>query len=255
MGFLRKKLPYIGYRDEDNYEKFQEALIQHPEDKVQIEMHLMSISFSQPHRHEECIQHCDYLIQNLEDDRDAVSFIYYTKGCIFSWREKYEEAIYLFEKSIEFDSENAAPATASIANIYMMQKDYNEALKYLHKLEYVLTDPEEGPEGDIYVDIGEAYFQLNDFENAKKYFKISKEYDEDNSEAIQGLAKVHEAGGNYQQAIRYLQIIPTLPDQPKELLAEIYLSLSDLYRKDKLPAKAAWYQQKFIETFDLPEDL
>lgn len=91
---------------------------------------------------------------------NSLGYVYAEKG------EKLDEAKELVERAIEIDPENGAYLD-SLGWIYYKKGDYQAALKYLMEADQFMQDPV------IYEHIGDVYYQLQEFENARKYWEQS----------------------------------------------------------------------------------
>lgn len=92
-------------------------------------------------------------------------------------------------------------------------------------IEYYLYSLELDPEGyEVYADLGLIYVQLNDYQNAERYFKQSHQLEPDYKVALNGLRYVNQQFGNHDVALQYMERLAEIdPSQENnENLAEAY---------------------------------
>jgi superkiller protein 3 len=110
----------------------------------------------------------DKAIQELEvavKSRPHVQGVYYTLGCLYSEKYRYEEALAQFHAELELDS--PYPRTyLQIGHIYTQQHQPDEALSFLAKATQM--EPESGVP---WVEMGRVYYMKDQYDKAASAFE------------------------------------------------------------------------------------
>lgn len=153
--------------------------------------------------------------------------ILYLLGDIYYKKKVYDKAIYFFNRVINGfkDKKAVALSYAKLAEIYDEREDYNLALEFINKA----IDTDSGNPGfyynraiiyhhkgdlvdakdsllrakallgqfdeDIYINLGNIYFELGDFKKAKQYYEDVLKHSPDNIEAAYNLNQVLKVEG------------------------------------------------------------
>jgi tetratricopeptide (TPR) repeat protein len=137
------------------------------------------------------------LYYNMYLDRNPFSeSAWYNLAVNHHNNERYKQANEAFDYALTVKPDYL-PALLGKAQNLMYMEDYKAAITHFNK--YVKLAE---PEADIYADIGEAYYNLKENNNAKKYFDIALDKDSKCSEAYYGLGKLKYDEGKYLESIR-----------------------------------------------------
>jgi len=101
---------------------------------------------------------------NPEDDNclNSLGYVYAEQG------KNLDEAQKLIERALKIDPDNGAYFD-SLGWVYYQKGNYDKALEYLKSADRYLKDPV------IYEHLGDVYYKLEKFENAKEYWTLSLE--------------------------------------------------------------------------------
>lgn len=181
----------------------------------------------------------DYYIEKNQFSQAKFYYTIYTEG---SDREK-NIADYCKTKMI-------------IANIEMLQNNYTSALKTYYECldiakQHKLTDiiPH------LYNNLGNLYFDIEDYKDAKNYFNIAHQKFIDNKDeynaaiTLTNISNIHNKFGENQKAIDgYLKVIKTFSaNENWENLVSTYHSLAEIYSTQKQFLKAQEYIDKALK--------
>ena len=114
------------------------------------------------------------------------------------------------------------PVLRAIAQIYWIERRWDEALKVLHDL--VEDDPKDAT---LYVNLGRIYSYRGDWANAQQYFERAAQIDPRMFEAHLGLGETLRQEGDEEGALRELRAAAQAdPENPRP-----HYGLSQIYRK------------------------
>ena len=151
-------------------------------------------------------------------------------------------ALILFAATVNLGAQQLAPAALSPkqmqeerAKVQMAEKRYEAAIDTYQDL--LKTDPKNAVFMNM---IGIAYLDLNNYDQAKKFFARSSKADKKYSSAINNLGMVYYHQKNYRGAIReYVRAVKVDPDQ-----AGTHSNLGfAYYNTNKFPEAAAEFQK------------
>lgn len=192
-------------------------------------------------------QHLPYLLNNL--------------GVVYRLMEDYEDAIYVYERSLKIKTENndlmgMANTEHNIGMAYMHQGIPDEAMGHLQRskdLYLELGDSYQAATVDQSLGIG--YFERGEYEKSRrllKEFETSGEYDYSIPGMAEGnmtLAKLYLLDGNYPKALNLLESTRDALKNTSRQTAkkDLYFYLSEAYRKVNAPQKALAALDKHVE--------
>ncbi|CAF1200306.1 unnamed protein product [Adineta steineri] len=123
--------------------------------------------------------------QKLKKNHSQIGFIYTSIGEVYQKQgnikqalDSYEKALNIWMKTYNNDKhEYVAWCFNNIANIYVMEKKYSEALEY-HKKALEIKEkllPSSHPcLGNTYLNIGNVYYHIGQYDTALKNYELSK---------------------------------------------------------------------------------
>lgn len=119
---------------------------------------------------------------NPEDDisLNSLGYVYAEDGVNLTQAEE------LIERALKIDPENGAYLD-SMGWVYYKKGQYEEALQFLQKAGQFLKDPV------IYEHIGDTHYQLNNKEEAKKYWNLSLELRPDQTHIVEKLKELESS--------------------------------------------------------------
>ncbi|MGH1387381.1 tetratricopeptide repeat-containing sensor histidine kinase [Kordia sp.] len=189
--------------------------------------------------------------QTLEE----ISYVNNRLGNTIKALEAAFKALKIYESKSLVDKQ--AASYAQIADLYLSENDYTEAITYLKKVQEIYATS-----GDAYdkmlisINLGEAYRLFGDLKNAEIYFlkvlELNKTIKEVNIEGytLGNLGMVYNAQEKLDIAQDYLEkSIRTLHALNDAYASSIYLAeLASIYEKQRKPILA---EQKLIEAFEM----
>jgi tetratricopeptide (TPR) repeat protein len=159
--------------------------------------------------------------------------------------KKYDEAVQLFEKLIDIDSNNAAMVTGMAKALAAIQK-------HPQSVPYILREIELNPESwEAYKRLGNAYRHMDgkDQDSLNAYKKVI-EIQGANTVNMFDLGETYRARlGKPQEALPYLEKAVSLDPDSKEIRWFFYNSLGDCYQSLGRHQEAIDAYQKTIEKF------
>ena len=105
------------------------------------------------------------------------NFFYYL-GRISQDEEKFNEAIDLYLRSLEYKFENIVEIYENLGICYQKNKEYKEALFYYEKYSIYI------PKSEMYFNMGLCSIELKLFKKANEYFTMSNSLEPNNKEAL-----------------------------------------------------------------------
>lgn len=189
--------------------------------------------------------------QTLEE----ISYVNSRLGNTIKALETAFKALKIYESKSLVDKQ--AASYAQIADLYLSENDYTEAITYLKKVQEIYATS-----GDTYdkmlisINLGEAYRLFGDLKNAEIYFlkvlELNKTIKEVNIEGytLGNLGMVYNTQEKLDIAQDYLEkSIRTLHALNDAYASSIYLAeLASIYEKQRKPILA---EQKLIEAFEM----
>ncbi|MBI5206623.1 MAG: tetratricopeptide repeat protein [Candidatus Firestonebacteria bacterium] len=109
-------------------------------------------------------------------------------------QKKYSEAIYEFEKALEYNNKNLE-TYFNLAIAYMINNNYEKTL--LLYFEILGLSPHNT---DVFLKIAETYLHINDFENSEKYYSHVLSVSPLNKEAQEGLSELKKQKELYENS-------------------------------------------------------
>lgn len=179
-------------------------------------------------------------------------------GTIYCIKKDFHHAIQHFEKGLELArSIGGRPADEAIllinlGSIHSRNKEHEKALEFyfesLNRYNYLNNT-------GVLLSISESFFNIGDLMNAEKYYllglkkAISLESNFGEAKALLGLGKVAHKRGKHKLAIQYLEgsISKAEFTSEENILAEAYLSLSEVWASNKDYEKALSYHKLFCK--------
>lgn len=184
----------------------------------------------------------DYYIENNEFSKAKFYYTIYTKGL-----------------DRDNNISDYCQTKMIIANVEMLQNNYTKALKLYyecldiakqHKLTAIIPH--------LYNNLGNLYFDIEDFKDAKEYFNIAhQEFIENKDEynaaiTLSNISNIHNKFGENEQAIEgYLKIIEIFSASGSwENIVSTYHSLAEIYIAQKNYVKAQEYINEAIKLIE-----
>ena len=180
------------YSCEEKEKLFRQALIDFPENEVGI-LWLFTIILGYVDKYEERISICDKLLLAL-DDNIEISDVYYRQAESYLELKDTDKAIELFTKSYEIYSDLEAPVLEMV-DIYKEREDWDNVIKMYDLIKDEFYDREK------YFDLGLAYANKKEYEQAKDCYTKYLEIDSDNIIAIYNLGAMLGELGDIDSAI------------------------------------------------------
>lgn len=146
----------------------------------------------------------------------------YTEGIEATKNGQYEQAIALFNESLneETDNERKASALYNIGFCYGIMKDFDKEIDYYKKS----LETFDGFQPALY-DLGEYFYKNNDFDNALKMYEKLVEVNPEHEGAYYMLALVQDALGDKEESIKNMQKAADLESpEAKKFLGEIEIT-------------------------------
>eukprot|EP01129_Flabellula_baltica_P004059 TRINITY_DN1385_c0_g2_i2.p1 TRINITY_DN1385_c0_g2~~TRINITY_DN1385_c0_g2_i2.p1 ORF type:complete len:361 (-),score=61.46 TRINITY_DN1385_c0_g2_i2:219-1301(-) len=151
-------------------------------------------------------------------------------GSLSKTLEEYERSFNCFEKVLQYN-ENNIRALQNIANLYMRNENYNEAISYLQKvlsIQKVQTIPQDTT-GIVNRDIAYCYLMNNDLQNAYNHYNTARTNGVNDAELWYGIAIMYDKSQKYEFAEKsFKNVLSIEPNFPKT--EEIHFRLGVLYK-------------------------
>jgi len=172
--FQFAKISYDAGKPDQAIEEFEKFLSNNPESTHTVEVNeLLAQAYVNGNNFNKAIQYIEALPSRNQYIDQAYQKAAYLKGSDLFNRNEYEEAVKMFNKSLEYPNDKSYVALASFWNgeAYSIGKQYNEAAaNYLRVINLANTsDPEIMLKARY--GMGYAYFNLHDYEKALFSFK------------------------------------------------------------------------------------
>ncbi|MCC6690332.1 MAG: tetratricopeptide repeat protein [Bacteroidia bacterium] len=198
-------------------------------------------------------------IRELLKDTSGIVSMYTNVGNIYGIKKDYSNALNYFLKGLEMgksipDSQSKAIILGNIGSVYGLRKEFDKALEYYFEC-MKLTEGSKANNDYTpnYANIAEAFLMQGKLIEAEKYYAKSLLLAESTGNKVGEALSLLGFGSTYiklkslDKALACLEkalgIAPAYTD--KNILAEIYLALSELYVQKEDYAKALDYHKKF----------
>ncbi len=196
--------------------------------------------YMQVGKKEEALRYVERLSEIAPDDFR----IHYTLADIYQREGKIDEAIEAFEKATRSTLDDVEPnfvadALYRLANLYL---ERGQPLKAVPCLKDILKLGLSVDQSILHCQIGIAYAEVKDFQNAKEHLERTKALNPALTQARIYLAMVYEETGELQKAIEESEAF--LDGFPQAWVAYAYLA--GLYKKASRPEDAEFVQEKAI---------
>jgi tetratricopeptide (TPR) repeat protein len=162
---------------------------------------------------------------------------YVQMGNLYLLQKQYSEAIKFYQQALDKDSASTE-ALQGMMNTYLAEKQVDQAIAAARA--QIAKSPSVGGFYDL---LGTALFQKKELSDAESEFNKAIELDKNNSDALLKLGQVEAAEGSASQALATYQ--QSIKDHPREI--GFYILAGELYgsQKDWDQAKAMY--QKALE--------
>ncbi len=175
---------------------------------------------------------------------NSSSGLYY-QGTIYSaYIKEDKKAIKSFQEILEDDSDDLR-ALGALAQIYLDQKNYKEALKYLLEVERLA--PTDVP---TKLKVGLLYYELKDFDQAIDRFTQALSLSPANDRVSYYLGLLEAQRKNYESAFNYFKSIPPDSELYKDAVVRSILVLKEM---QALPKAISLAQEALKNRQDIPE--
>jgi tetratricopeptide (TPR) repeat protein len=165
---------------------------------------------------------------------------WFNLGLSYINAELYEKAIESFDFALAIEPEHNSSLFHS-GYAYSLLGNHKEAINIYHSL---LDKDGDDTDSMIHYYIGECYEKLDDFQNARKYYKKASKLNSEITDAWIGLGVCENELGNPKSAIKY--ILKGLELDPGNTA---YLCiLADIYYQEDMLDRGAKYYEKAIES-------
>jgi tetratricopeptide (TPR) repeat protein len=149
------------------------------------------------------------LFEKVIEKEPDMGLAYYNLGITYIALEQYEKALAAVQRSIELLPENSALYT-TLGKIYMAQAETDKALEWFNKA------IELKPEAQTYFDIGAAFYNSNQKQEAIANFEKAVEIDPKFSPAYYFLGILHFGLEEFDKAVealnKYIELEPNAPN-------------------------------------------
>ncbi|MCX8059447.1 MAG: hypothetical protein N3A58_08555 [Spirochaetes bacterium] len=152
-----------------------------------------------------------------------------------------KDALYYLIKLLREDPLNKG-ALMYCAKIYAGAGEYRKALFYYNELKKI-----DKKNSQIYYEISLCYFLLSEYTEAYEAIKIALELEENNLIYIFTLGVILFLKGNFDKALKVFLELVKKENLPKELLAESYRIIGNIYQKFDNFKFAINYYEEFIK--------
>lgn len=253
-------------------EMFELAREKYSEDRIQLLLSEATECFSNPPKHDRCIELCNVLIQECKipnplkmaywfaallydvDKKDYVKALdYYMKALeiepdfancmlsisgIYRKEKKWAEAIEWAMKAQQ-DEDYSMEAIELMGDIHLESKNYNEAIERYEQ--YLDLDE---PTTAILCNLGIAHFYKQDFTKAKELFHEAMELDPEYADVRYYIGQCWQEEGDFYRAMNfYTQALELHPYMP-----EVHNNIAKLYYDHEGDYKGAiGYLEKAVE--------
>lgn len=203
-------------------------------------------------------------IQEKIKDEETLAKTLNNIGLIYRTKNNNQKALEYFSKSLKIkkrlnDKKGVCYTYSNIGIIHQNQKHCDSALWYANA-SYNLSEELQSPFdiGTSLVNIGEAYFCLENYKEAKKFYldaeKILIKNTDENTLAFcyKGLGNVFEKENNLEKALEYYEtgIRYAKATERNELLSDLYRSVFEIEEKLQHPEKALSYYKLYTQMKD-----
>lgn len=180
----------------------------------------------------------------LKQDPKSTTALYY-QGTIYSNELKEpRQATAAFLKILDEDPDDIR-SLAALAQIYLDEKNYSEALKYLLPIERLA--PTDIP---MKLRVGLIYYELKDYDKAIDRFTKALALSPDNDRVSYYLGLLEAQRKNYDQALAHFKMVPPASELYKDAILRAVLVLRE---KNDLPKAIAFAESSLKSRPDVPE--
>jgi tetratricopeptide (TPR) repeat protein len=162
---------------------------------------------------------------------------YVQMGNLYQLQKQYREAIKFYQQALDKDSASSE-ALQGMMNTYIAEKQVDEAIAAART--QIAKSPRVGGFYDL---LGTALFQKKELKDAESAFNKAIELDKNNSDALLKLGQVQAAEGSASQALATYQ--QSIKDHPREI--GFYILAGELYESQKDWEQAKTMYQKALE--------
>ena len=199
-------------------------------------------------------------IAKTEKDSSWIASLYNNLGVVYMGLNNYKDALHVFTNALEIVEKTKVykpnVELLNIGNIYKLQKDYPNALKYVSKsLEISKSTGEKQRIAECYYIIGDIYLDQKKSKLARKYFldalnifnTLNFNYGSDEcfskiGESYKNENKLSEALSYYKKALKLSK-----EQNDKETESLVLYEIADLYYKMKNIPKAINYANRSFD--------
>ena len=203
-------------------------------------------------------------IQEKINDKETLAKTFNNIGLIYRTKNNNQKALEYFSKSLKIkkklnDKKGVCYTYSNIGIIHQNQKHCDSALWYANASLKLSKEIQSSFDiGTSLVNIGEAYFCLENYKEAKKFYldaeKILIKNTDDNTLAFcyKGLGNVFEKEHNLEKALIYYEkgIQYAKATERNELLSDLYRSVYEIEEKLQHPEKALNYYKLYSQMKD-----
>lgn len=245
-------LPYISFPSDtpipDIVKVLEQALIEHPEDELDIVRFVVSYASYVKEKHELCMQAADRLLVLAEDDEDRMNALLGKAGVLWEDRIDLDAAEKLFIEAYNIEAEYQQPYQ-NLCEIYMERKEYAKALHWAN-----LALQQEGLESIGLKLKGDALLALNRVDEAFETFQSVIEKGTYLAAAYFGMAKCYLDKEQYEPAREACIAAFEKCSYPEPIYAYsigyCYQHLDDPYRAMKWYCKALDIEPSFTDALN-----
>ena len=166
-------------------------------------------------------------------------YMLYDMGLVYMAMEKEDLAAERFKKAIVIKPD-FGPAKNSLGVLYLIKKDWDTAIDIFNEVLENLLYPT--PHFAL-SNLGLAYFEKKQFDQAEKYYRASLKKEPEYINAWRGLGKTYQATDRMLKAVKAFEKAVELAPE----WAQLQTDLADAYRLSRDYEKAADAYQKVIE--------
>lgn len=198
-------------------------------------------------------------IRSGKDQR--LSYLLNNLGVVYRLMEDYEDAIYVYERSLKIKTQNndrmgMANTEHNIGMAYMHQGKPDQAMGHLQRSkELYLEIGDKDQAATVDQSLGIGYFERGEYDKARvllEGFQANNEYDYSNAGMAEGnitLARLYLLDKNYLKGLALLESTAEALENTSRQTAkkDLYFYLSEAYRRVNQPQKALDALDKHVE--------
>jgi len=170
--------------------------------------------------YEKALQEYEKVLK-ADKKRQISKQVYLNMGSIYDEKGELDKAVRIYKRGLALDPENA-DIRFNLALTLMKKGSLTEALKQLQKTISIRRD-----DPDVYLTMGNIYYDLKKYDQAKKNFEKSIAL-KANPRAILFLANILYKQKDYQNARKYYEKIITI-EKTTDTARLAYIGLADIY--------------------------